>query len=77
MSFEGQEQLISLMLEPYPHLVDGLTDCMDADEAKGFRIAGRRKVGTLSAICKDIYGWALDIDWSEKSTNARAWYVSE
>ncbi len=77
LSLEGQEQLISLMLEPYSHLVDGLTDCMDADEAKGFRIDGRIKVGTLVAMCKDIYGWALDIDWSEKSANARAWYVSE
>ena len=77
LSFEGQEQLISLMLEPYPHLVDGLTDCMDADEAKGFRIDGRMKVGTLTAMCKDIYGWALDIDWSKKSANARAWYISE
>ena len=77
LSLEGQEQLISLMLEPYPHLVDGLTDCMDADEEKGFRIDGRMNVETLTAICKDIYGWAIDIDWSEKSANARAWYVSE
>ncbi len=77
LSLEGQEQLISLMLEPYPNLVDELTDCMDADEANGFRIAGTMKVGTLAAICKDIYGWALAIDWSEKSANARAWYVSE
>ena len=50
---------------------------MDADEAKGFRIDGRMKVETLIEMCNDIYGWALDIDWSEKSANARAWYVSE
>ena len=77
LSLEGQEQLIALMLEPYSHLVDGLTDCMDADEAKEFRIDGRIKVETLIAMCSDIYGWALDIDWSEKSANSRAWYVSE
>ena len=77
LSLEGQEQLISLMMEPYPDLIDGLTDCMDADEAKGFRIDGRMSVENLKQLCEEIYAWALEIDWSETSANARAWYVSE
>jgi len=32
LSLEGQEQLLSLLLEPYAEMVDGLTQCMDADE---------------------------------------------
>ena len=77
LSLEGQEQLISLILEPYPELVDGLAECMDADEAKGFRIDGQMAVETLINICRDVYWWALEIDWSRENANARAWYVSE
>ncbi len=77
LSLEGQEQLISLILEPYSELVDGLAECMDADESKGFRIDGQMTIETLIKICSDIYGWALDIDWSKEDANARAWYVSE
>ena len=77
LSLEGQEQLISLILEPYPELVDGLSECMDADEKIGFRIDGEMDVETLMKICRELYGWALEIDWSLKEANARAWYVSE
>lgn len=77
LSLEGQEQLISLLMEAYPDLVDGLTHCMDADEAKGFRINGSMPVSDLKSLCEDIYAWALKIDWSQKEANARAWYVSE
>lgn len=77
LSLEGQEQLISLIMEPYPDLVDGLTHCMDADEAKGFRIDGTMSVSKLKSLCEDIYKWALKIDWSQKHANARAWYISE
>ena len=77
LSLEGQDQLVSLIMEPYPDLVDGLSHCMDADEAKGFRINGNMSVSCLKALCEDIYSWALNIDWSQKGANARAWYVSE
>ena len=77
LSLEGQEQLVSLIMEPYPDLVDGLSHCMDADEAKGFRIIGNMSVSYLKALCEDIYDWALEIDWSQKGANARAWYVSQ
>ena len=77
LSYEGQEQLISLMLEPYGDLVDGLSDCMDADETLGLRIDGRVSLHDLKSICKDVYGWALCIDWSDRSQTARAWYISE
>ena len=77
LSLEGQEQLVSLMMEPYPDLVDGLSHCMDADKTKGFRIDGTMSVSKLKSLCEDIYNWALEIDWSQKEANARAWYVSE
>ncbi len=77
LSLEGQEQLVSMLLEPYSDLVDGLSHWMDADEAKAFRISGNMLISNLKALCEDIYSWALNIDWSQKGANARAWYVSE
>lgn len=65
------------MLEPYGDMIDDLSNCMSADEIKGFRINGSMTVGRLNQVLETIYDWALKIDWSKKSTNARAWYISE
>ena len=77
LSLEGQELLVSLMLEPYGDMIDDLSNCMSADEIKGFRINGSMTVGRLNQVLDTIYDWALKVDWSKKSTNARAWYISE
>ncbi|MBT8414162.1 MAG: hypothetical protein KJO30_07510, partial [Boseongicola sp.] len=77
LSIEGQEQLVSLLLEPYPELVDGLSDCLAADEAPHMRIDGRMSADRLSTIVRDVYGWALKIDWQDPKAQARVWYVSE
>jgi len=47
LTFEGQEQLVALMMEPYGALIDGLTKVTDADEYAAFRIDGAM---TLSAL---------------------------
>jgi hypothetical protein len=77
LTMEGQEQLVSLMLEPYGNLVDDLSDHMSADEAANFPINGAMQVDRLREILKDIYGWALDTDWQNQAAQARVWYVSE
>lgn len=77
LSIEGQEQLISLMLEPYDRLVDDLADGMGADEGAAFGIDGAMSLDELRAIVDDVYGWALSIDWTAKDNRARVWYVSE
>jgi len=77
LTMEGQEQLVSLMLEPYGDLVDELSDHMSADEAANFSIDGAMQVARLREIIEDIYGWALKIDWQNQSAQARVWYVSE
>lgn len=77
LSLEGQEQLVSLMLEAYGDLVDPLTSGMDADEGEAFVIDGGMKLRELRSIVEDVYGWALDIDWSSRANIARVWYVSE
>jgi hypothetical protein len=73
---DGQELLISLMMEPYGDLIDGLSSCMTADELTGFRIDGTMSIGRLKTLCEMIYDWALEIDWAQKQPNSRAWYVS-
>ena len=77
LSIEGQEQLVSLMLEPYGGLVDDLADRMGADEDAAFRIDGAMSLATLRAIVQEVYGWALDVDWASPDSVARVWYVSE
>ncbi|MGI9421220.1 MAG: hypothetical protein ACR2RA_25620 [Geminicoccaceae bacterium] len=77
LSIEGQEQLVSLMLEPYGALVDDLADDMAADEDSAFRIDGAMALSELRAMVDEVYGWALAIDWTSPDSLARVWYVSQ
>ncbi|MEP2718452.1 hypothetical protein [Pseudophaeobacter sp.] len=77
LSVEGQEWLVSLMLEPYGDLVDDLAGELSADNTATFRIAGAMTVARLREVLQQIYGWALDTDWKLPANTARAWYVSE
>ena len=65
------------MLEPHGDLVDGLADCMTADEKASFRLDGAMKVATLSASLAEHYDWALATDFDRPENSARFWYVSE
>ncbi|HSF94554.1 MAG TPA: hypothetical protein VLA52_05960, partial [Thermohalobaculum sp.] len=77
LSLEGQEALVSLMLEPHGALIDDLADRMDADEDAAFRIDGAMTTQALAAILRELYGWALDVDYGQPENCARFWYVSE
>jgi len=76
LSEEGQEMLLSLMLEPYGALVDGLASCM-ADDSGREAIDGAMPVAEVRALLERQFAWARSLDWSDKNTCARAWYVSE
>jgi hypothetical protein len=77
LSLEGQEQIVSLLLELYPDLVDELAVQMKADEARGFRIDGSMSITTLTEIFRQIYDWTDEIDYDSPAAQARVWYVSE
>ncbi|MGB3177885.1 MAG: hypothetical protein WBA90_08405 [Albidovulum sp.] len=77
LSLEGQEALISMMLEPHGALVDGLADCMDADEAAFFRIDGTMTIAATRQALNTEYSWALNVDYDDPTQVARFWYVSE
>ncbi|TMV05637.1 hypothetical protein FGK63_16470 [Ruegeria sediminis] len=77
LSLEGQEALISLLLEPHGDLIDDLARSMSADEADWFRIDGSMEVGALCALLERDYAWALETDFADPENQARFWYVSE
>ncbi len=77
LPIEGQEALLSLMLEPHGALIDGLADCLNADEGSGFAIDGAMTVQDMRTILAENYDWALDCDYAERFECARFWYVSE
>ena len=77
LSLEGQEQLVSLMIEPYGPLVDDLAAGMCADESVLARIDGTMSVSALKAILRDVHAWALSVDFEDRAAQARLWYVSE
>jgi len=77
LSVEGQELAVSLLLEPYGHLVDELTTTMHADESSPARIEGSLPIGDVRDQLTSTYGWIEDIDWNREDSVARAWYVSE
>ncbi|MEP2530824.1 hypothetical protein [Shimia sp.] len=77
LSEEGQEFIASLVLEPYPDLVDGLATCMADSNSMAFLIDGAMPVSEVRSLMRASFGWALEVDWDVPENCARAWYVSE
>ena len=77
LSLEGQEALVSLMMEPYGEIVDPLAACMHADEELAHRIDGKATVADTIAAIDAQYDWTGSIDFEAADAQARVWYVSE
>jgi hypothetical protein len=77
LSLEGQEFVVTLLIEPHGDLVDGLTDCMAADEWRFFRIHGSVNIGEFKSRFDKTYAWAMKPDYAVKEESARFWYASE
>lgn len=77
LSVEGQELVASLILEPFPELVDGLSCCMADSNSDAFCIQGSMPIGELRDLIKRSFDWALEIDWDAPKHCSRAWYVSQ
>ena len=77
LSLEGQEQLVSLLLEDHGPLIDNLATTMKADEEAHFRIDGSMHLFQLHKIMNNVYDWTHDIDYEKNGAQARVWYVSE
>lgn len=77
LTVEGQEALVALLLEPHGTLIDGLSDCMDADEDKAFHLDGAMPIAQFRADLAQHYPWAMGRDYTAKDQSARFWYVSQ
>lgn len=77
LSLEGQEQLVSLLIDAHGKLVDDLAETMDADEDGSFRIDGGMSVARLLDILDAHYAWVRAIDFERQEARAFFWYVSE
>lgn len=77
LSLEGQECLVTVLIELYPQTVDHYAAQMSVDEGQYFTINGQMRLKGLSQIIKAHYQFALDIDFTAEKSNARFWYASE
>ena len=77
LSLEGQEMLVSMLIEPHGDLVDELADSMDIDENTSFHIDGAMSIDEIKKLIERNYAWALDTDYERAQAVARFWYVSE
>ena len=75
ISIETQEILNSIFIEPFPELLDDLTDEMGTNEQNTVAIG--YKVNELIKIIKDKYSWALKIDIKNPDENFYFWYTSQ
>ncbi len=76
LGLEAQEQLVSLMIEPFGDEVDTLHRQMCIDEDGFFRIDASMTIDKLHHLIEQHYQWALSLDFSTPEALARVWYVS-
>jgi hypothetical protein len=76
LSLEGQEAVVSLLLEPHGAEVDDLCDAMSADETDAVAIEGRMRCAELLRLIERDCAWALAIDQTAPGAQARFWYAS-
>ncbi len=75
LSLEGQELLISLLIEPYPDLVDDLAEGMEVRDAA--RLDPGTTVAALQRQVDRHYAWAAAIDYGDPAESHHFWYSSE
>lgn len=71
-----QEQIVSILIEGYPELVDDLSSCMYIDEQKYTTIDATGDTNDLRKLIETHYDWALT-KYDTKACQAKFWYVSE
>jgi hypothetical protein len=77
LSIDGQEGLISLLIEMNGPAVDDLEGLYDVNELNSFFINGLWRIGDVVAALDSDYAWAFDFNFDDPNEMARFWYVSE
>jgi len=76
LSLEGQELLVSLVLEPHGDLVDSLADDMAVNDAGDRWFDPGMTVREARQAIDRHFAWALEPDYAMPEAQARFWYVS-
>jgi len=71
------EYIVSMMMEPYDHIVNPLINQMSSEEEKYFNIPTDRTVEELREILEKKYPEILKIDFSKKENNQNFWFISK
>lgn len=74
-SLQGQEMLVSIMLEIYPELVDELENFHSANEQ--LDLDPVMPIQQLKSIIENKYDWALALDFEQAGARETYWYRSE
>ncbi|UTW02660.1 hypothetical protein KDX31_15075 [Amphritea atlantica] len=74
-SLQGQEMLVSILLELYPELVDELEDYHTAEEF--LDLDPVMPLQQLKQVIEDRYQWALSYDFDTEGAKDTFWYRSE
>ena len=74
-SLEGQEFVVSLLLEGHGAIVDALCDGMSAPAPD--RLRPEMSLKELLGLIESHYGWALSTDYTQADAEQRFWYYSE
>jgi len=74
-SLQGQEMLVSILLELYPELVNELEDYCAAEEF--LDLDPLMPVATLKEVIETRYDWALALDFGAEGAREIFWYRSE
>ena len=77
LSMEGQELVVTLVIEPHGELVDELAHTMAVDEAQYFPVDCSQTIADTIDVIEQKYAWALAVDYSRHDQSARFWYYSE
>jgi hypothetical protein len=77
LSNEGQEALLSLLLEPHGNIIDDLASNLSSPSEEDTKIDGAMTVSELKKILNEHFLWAVSTNFQDKDENALFWYVSE
>ena len=71
------EYIVSMMMEPFDHIVDPLISSMSVDEDKYFTIPTSKCISDLRNILEEKYSDILKIDFTQKDNNRNFWFISK
>ena len=71
------EYVVSIMMEPYNHIIEPLVSNMSSDEDKYFNIPTNRTINELKEIIEKKYPNILDINFDQKESQQNFWFISK